>query len=158
MKKAFLSLLIFFFASYCSAQQLRVQDLRACLYPTFSIQNAVLKDRGFLWIDTKGSVSPQGESIATTTWKSKASTPDLAEMVTVIVTKLKGHVTNLVMIKYTVPDSVYAINFRNRMIDEGYHCIDKAFNGDSNVQSWLCNSTQILLRVNSENSYTFISY
>lgn len=155
---AVILLVILSMPSYCSAQQLNVQDIRTCLYPTFSVENAVLKDKGFLWIDTKGSLSSQGEPIMTTKWKSKYTTTNLTEMVSIIVTKLKGHIKDFVMVKYTLPDSLHAKNFRDRMIDDGYRCNDKAFNGDTNVQSWLFNNTQILLRVNNDNSYTFISY
>ena len=161
MKKIIFPLLVVHFSFVSKAQLLTVKDFRSCLYPTFEVQNAVLKGKGFLWIRTDVNTSEQGQPAITTIWKNDSDLYDETERVTTIKTNIEGSVKSIkdfVMVKYTLPNTVYATNFRNRMVEEGYHCASSAFEGDPNTQSWLSNNAQILLRANSDGTFTFITW
>lgn len=144
------------------AQLLSVRDLRTCLYPTFAVEDAVLKSKGFLWISSDVSSTSEGEPLTTSVWKTEHDSHGLQWVVSIMKThvKEKNHITHeLVMIKYTVPNSSYATKFRDNMINAGYRYSSSAYNGDSACQSWLSSRhEQILIRANDNESYTFISW
>ena len=152
---------LFSFGTGTRAQQLSIQDLKACLYPTFTVQNAVLMGRGFHWIRTDGTTDNQGRPVQTSIWNTDAFNFRKGELVAILKSKVRqddGTTRDLVMAKYTVSDSLKAKRFQFRMIDAGYRCVSAAFNGDKACQSWVSQkSDQILMRANQDDTYTFIN-